>query len=66
MSSEIVHEQVVGIVNKEVKGIEHISVVFQDWHFQCGLHDLPKFSVCLFPVMNEFNAFLLVLLSQQI
>jgi hypothetical protein len=56
----------VSIVYKEVKGVEHVSVILQDWHLQGGLHDLFKFGICLFSVMNEFNALLLVLLSQQI
>ena len=64
MSPEIVHEKVVRVVYEEVQGIEHVAVVLEDRDFQGGLHDLLELVLGLLPVMNEFDALLLVLFPE--
>ena len=64
VSPEIVHEEVVRVVNEEVQGIEHVAVVLEDRDFQGGLHDLLELVLGLLPVMNEFDALLLVLFPE--
>ena len=64
MGPEIVHEEVVRIVDEEVQGVEHVAVVLEDRDFQRGLHDLLELVLGLLPVMYEFDALLLVLFPE--
>ena len=64
MSPEIVHEKVVRVVYEEVQSIEHVAVVLEDRDFQGGLHDLLELVLGLLPIMNEFDALLLVLFPE--
>ena len=66
MSPEIVHEEVVSVVDEEVEGVKHVAVVFEDWDFQRGFNDLLELVLGLLPVMYEFNALLLVLFPEQV
>ena len=61
MSPEIVHEEIVSVIDEEVEGIKHVTVVFEDRDFQRGFNDLLELVLGLLPVMYEFNALLLVL-----
>jgi hypothetical protein len=43
MRSEIVHKQIVSIVNEEVESVQHISIVFENWNLECRFNDLFDF-----------------------
>jgi hypothetical protein len=43
MRSEIVHEEVVGIVDEEVKSVYHLFVVTHQRHFKVLIHYLTQF-----------------------
>ena len=66
MSAEVVHKQVVSVVNKEMQCIQHVTVVLEYGYLQSGLDYLLDFILSLFTVVNELNALLLVLLPQQV
>ena len=40
VSLEIVHEQIVGVVDEEVQGVHHLPVVANEGHLDGLLHDL--------------------------
>jgi len=66
VSPEIVHEEVVSVVDEEVQCVKHVAVVFEDRDFQRGFNDLFELVLCLLPVMYEFDALLLVLFPEQV
>jgi hypothetical protein len=66
VSAEVVHKQVVSVVNKEMQCIQHVTVVLEHGDLQSGLDYLLDFILSLFTVVNELNALLLVLLPQQV
>ena len=43
MRPEVVHEQVVCIVNKEVQSIQHFFVVAHQWHLQVLVNNFSQF-----------------------
>lgn len=49
MRLEIVHEEVMSIVNEEVKCVNHLPVIANQWHLDCLLHyfDDSLFRLCL-------------------
>ena len=60
MGPEIVHKEVVSIVDKEVQGIEHLFVVPDKRHFQILVNDLLKFLLRLILLMDELDLPLLL------
>ena len=40
MRSEVVHEEVMGVIDEEVECIKHVSVVNEHWHLNCLLDQL--------------------------
>lgn len=64
--TEIVHEQIVRIVDEEVKSVEHVAVVLEHGDLERGFDDLPDFSFCSSPVLDEFDGLLLLLLLDQV
>ena len=52
VSSEVVHKQVVGVVNEEVESVEHVSVVNDPWHLDGVLHHLLYLVLCPLLVLN--------------
>ena len=66
MCPEIVHKQVMRVINEEVQGIEHVAVVFQYGHLKRGFNDLLDLCLCLLSIVYKLYTFLLVLLSHEI
>lgn len=62
MRAEVVHEEVVRVVNEEVERVEHVSVVLEHGHLQRRLDDLLDLSLGLLSVVDKLNGLLLVLL----
>lgn len=54
------------IVNEEMKSIKHVSVILQDRYFESRFDNLLDLVFGLLSVMDEFDAFLLILFSKQI
>ena len=65
MRAEVVHEQIVCIVDKEVEGVHHLSIVSNQWHLDCLLYDLRYGLFCTLLFLQEFNLHLLLRLFQQ-
>jgi len=63
--TEVVHEQIVCVVDKEVKGVNHFSVVSNQWHLDCLLHDLRYGLFCALLFLQELNLHLLLRFFQQ-
>ena len=66
MRAEVVHKQVVSVVDEKVQGVEHVPVVLEHRHLERRLNDLVDLGLSLFAVMYKFNALLLVLLPHQV
>lgn len=49
---EIVHKQIVSIVNEEVKSVEHFFVVADERHFQILVYHFFEFRFCFIFFMN--------------
>lgn len=60
MRAEVVHEQIVRIVDKEMKGVHHLSVVSNQWHLDCLLYDFRYGLFCALLFLQEFNLHLLL------
>ena len=65
MSLEVVHEQVVCVVNKEVQCVNHLSVIANQGHFDCLVYDLDNRLFCLVFLLEQFDLHLLLRLFHQ-
>ena len=65
MRAEVVHEQIMCIVDKEVKGVHHLSVVSNQWHLDCLFHNLRYGLFCTLLFLQQFNLHLLLRFFQQ-
>ena len=64
---EVVHEQVVGVVNEEVQGVEHLFVVANQRHFEILVNHLLELRLGLVLLMDQlYLPLLLRLLEQEI
>ena len=62
MRAEVVHEEIVRVVNEEVERVEHVPVVLEHGHLQRRLNDLLDLSLGLLSVVDKLYGLLLVLL----
>jgi hypothetical protein len=49
-----------------MQSVEHIPIVLEDWNFKGGFNNLLDLILGFLLIMNEFYAFLLILLSEQV
>lgn len=54
-----------GVVDEEVKGVQHLFVISHQRHLQVGVHRLPEFGLRLVLLVDQLDLALLVLLLQQ-
>ena len=59
MRLEVVHEQVVSVVNKEVKRVDHFAVVANEWHLDSLFDYLCDCLFCLGLLLEQFDVHLL-------
>lgn len=65
MRPEIVHEQVVRVVNEEVQSVEHLFVVADERHFQVLVDHLLQLRLGLVFLVDQLDLTLLLGLLQQ-
>ena len=65
MSAEVVHEQVVRVVNEEMKCVDHFSIVAYQWHLDCLLDYLRYCLLGPLFLLEQLNLHLLLGLLQE-
>ncbi len=55
MRAEVVHEEIVRVVNEEVECVEHVPVVLEHGHLERRLDDLLDLSLGLLSVVDKLN-----------
>lgn len=65
MRAEVVHEQVVSVVDEEVERVDHLSVVANQWHLDGLLNDLGQRLLCLLLLLEKLHLHLLLGLFHQ-
>lgn len=60
MRPEVVHEQVMSIVDEEMKGVKHLLVIPDQRHLQILIHHLFEFAFGLVFLVDELDLSLLI------
>ena len=65
MRPEIIHEQIVSVVDEEVQRVQHLLVVAHERHFQILINDLFELGLSLVFFVDQLNLPLLLRLFQE-
>lgn len=65
MRPEVVHEEVVGVVDKEMQSIKHLLVVPNEWHLQVLVHNFLELGSGFILLMDKLDLSLLLRLFEQ-
>ena len=65
MGAEVVHEEVVGVVDKEMQSVNHFSVVTYQGHFDGLFHDFDNSGFGFSFLLEQFNLHLLFAFLEQ-
>ena len=65
MGAEIVHEEVMSVVDEEVQCVYHLAIVSHQRHLDCLFHDLGYGLLCPLLLLEKLNLHLFLRLFEK-